>query len=210
MSAPALPPIAYQIGVISTGLNATLFFTFLMGMCSSTSHLHNLIVLGIYTTAYFGTVYFYGKCAYNYESEFCNDLIIIVTRKTSQTRVVTATITMLYLINTGQLAIQWLLLKITFVDSGETRKTIFIATFFSPDWVALATTISIATTNVLADGLLVSTIFTIHFRFSHLKLGKIWRCFYVWNRSLLAISLPFFFLVVETGEISFERTRRPN
>jgi hypothetical protein len=51
---------------------------------------------------------------------------------------------------------------------------------------------------------------TLPFRFSHLKLGKIWRCFHVWDRSLLAISLPFFFLVTETGEISFERTRRLN
>ena len=46
--------------------------------------------------------------------------------------------------------------------------------------------------------------------FRHSKLGKIWRCFYVWNRSLLAISLPSFFLVAEIGEILFERTRRPN
>ena len=32
---------------------------------------------------------------------------------------------------------------------------------------------------------------------------------YVWNQSLLTISLPFFFLIAETGEISFEEKRSP-
>ena len=93
---------------------------------------------------------------------------------------------------------------------GETCKTIFIATFFTPTWTRLASEGCTAITNILADGLLVSTTFTIPFRFIHLKLEKIWRCFHIWDRSLLTISLPFFFLVAETGEISFERKRGPN
>ena len=117
---------------------------------------------------------------------------------------------MLYLLNTAQLAIQWWEMQSIFVDRGETRNTIFTGCFFAPYWAGLVTTGCTAATSALADGLLVSTISTIHFRFSHLKLGKIWRCFYVWNRSLLAISLPFFLLVAEIGEISLERTRRPN
>ena len=137
---------------------------------------------------------------------FFNDLIIIVTKKGSQTTVVTATITMLYLLSIAQLAILWQLLKWGFVDSGETRETIFVATYFTPAWAELALVGCTAATNILADGLLVSTTFAIPFRFNQLKLGKIWRCFYAWDRSLLAISLPFFFLVAETGEISFERT----
>ena len=141
---------------------------------------------------------------------FFNDLIIIVTRKASQARVVTATITMLYLLSIAQLAIQWQVSQSIFVDNGETRETIFIKTFFGPVWTQLAVVGCTGATNILADGLLVSTTFTIPFRFSHLKLGKIWRCFYLWDRSLLAISLPFFFLVAETGEISFERTRSRN
>jgi hypothetical protein len=50
MSAPApdfkLPPVAFQLAVISIGLNSTLFFAFLMGLSSSTSHLnqYNLTV----------------------------------------------------------------------------------------------------------------------------------------------------------------------
>jgi hypothetical protein len=129
-----------------------------------------------------------------------------VTRKTSQATTVIAAVTMLYLLNTAQLAIQWQLIKSSFVDSGETRATIFLTTFFNPAWATLASQGCTAATNILADGLMVRTTFTIPFRFSHLKLGKIWRCFYVWDRSFLAVSLPFFFLVAETGEILYLRS----
>ena len=48
MSAPApdLPPVVFQVAVISTGSNSTLFFAFLMGLSSSTSRLnqYNLTV----------------------------------------------------------------------------------------------------------------------------------------------------------------------
>ena len=135
---------------------------------------------------------------------FFNDLIIIVTKKGSQARVVTATITMLYLLSIVQLAIVWQEFQLSFVDSRETRETIFMATFYNPPWAHLVAEGCTAATNILADGLLVSTTFTIPFRFSHLKFGKIWRCFYVWDWSLLAISLSLFFLVAETGEISLD------
>ena len=138
---------------------------------------------------------------------FFNNLII-VTRKASQARIVTATITMLYLFSIAQLAIVWQQLQSSFVDSGETRQTIFLATFFAPAWSTLTLVACGAVTNILADGLLVSTTFTITFMFSHLKLGKIWRCFHLWDQSRRVISIPFFFLVAETGEISFERTRK--
>ena len=97
-----------------------------------------------------------------------NDLIvIIVKRKASQAAVVTATITMLYLLNMVQLAIQWQLLKSSFVDNGETRKKIFITTYLNPAWATLASQACSAAINILADGLLVSATFTIPFRFSH-------------------------------------------
>ena len=97
---------------------------------------------------------------------FFNDLIIIATRKASQARVVTATITMLYLLTVAQLAIQWQLLQLSFVDSGETHETIFINNIFTGSlaWVTLALDSCIAATRILADGLLVSTTsFTISF-----------------------------------------------
>ena len=128
-------------------------------------------------------------------------LIIIVTRKTAQTRVVTATITALYLLNMAQLALAWQLSQSIYVDNGETRETIFDATFFPAPWAGYGSQILSATSNILADGLLVSTTFTMPLTFSHLKLEKIWRCYYACGRSLFAISLPFFFLITETGEI---------
>ena len=54
---------------------------------------------------------------------FYNDLIVIVTKKASQARVVTATITMLYLLSIAQLAIQWQVIQSGLVD-GETREAI--------------------------------------------------------------------------------------
>jgi len=116
---------------------------------------------------------------------------------------------MLYLLNVALLAIQWRLLQSGFVDSGETRERIFIKTF-TTRWAALASQSCTAASNIVADGLLVSAISTIFFKLGRLKLGKIWRGFYAWDRSLLAISLPLFFLVAETGENSFERSMEPN
>ena len=70
--ASVLPPVSFQEAVINIRLNSTMFLTFLMGLCSSTSTFINIIkqFLGIYTTVYFGTVYLYGKCVYNYELQF--------------------------------------------------------------------------------------------------------------------------------------------
>ena len=215
MSAPtsALPPVTVQTAAISIDLNSTMFQTFLMGLCSPTSHLHqhNLTVFRhLYHSLLWHSVPLWQVCLQLWIAPFFNDLTVIVTRKGSQARVVTATITMLYLLSIAQLPIQWQVLQWGFVDNGETRETIFMASANTPPWVELASNGCIGATNILADGLLVSTTFTFPFRFSHLKLGKIWRCFHMWNRSLVAISLPFFFLVTETGEIWFERTRSPN
>ena len=169
------------------------------------AHQHPTVTnnLTVFRDLYNSLLQHHGKCVYNYELHlFFNDLTVIVTRKGSQARVVTATITMLYLLSIAQLAIQWQVLQWGFVDNGKTRETIFMASAnTTPLWAKLASNGCIGATNILADGLLVSTTFTFPFRFSHLKLGKIWRCFHMWNRSLVAISLPFFFLVTETGEI---------
>ena len=215
MSAPtsSLPPVAYQVAAISKSLNSLMFFTFLTGLCSPTSHLHQhdpTVYRDLYNGLLWHRVPLWQVCLQLWITVFFNDLLVVVTRKGSQARVVTASITMLYLLSVARLAIEWRLLQSSFVNSGETRETIFIATFVPPGWATVASDACTVVTNILADGLLVSTTFSIPFRFSHLKLGKIWRCFYVWDRSLLAISLPCFFLVAEIGEISFKRTRNPN
>ena len=190
-----------------------MFLTFLMGLWSPTSHLHrhNLTVFrDLYNGLLWHRVPLWQVCLQLWIPVFLNDLNIIVTRKGSQAAVVTAAITILYLLSIAQLAIAWQQLQSSFIDSGDTRETIFITTLSPPAWAELASIGCTGVINVLADGLLVSTAFPIPFRFSHLKLGKIWRCFYAWDRSLLAISLPFFFLVAETGEIPFARTRNSN
>ena len=212
--ASALPPVAYQVAVISTELNSTLLLAFLMGLFSPTSHLHrhNLTVFrDLYNGLLWHRVPLWQVCLQLPIAVFCNDLIVIVARRGSQVGVVISTITMLYLLSIVQIALSWQLLQSNFVDSGETRETIFITTFNNlGPWALLVSQGCIAATNIVADGLLVSTTFNIPFKFRHSKLGKIWRCFHMWNRSLLVISLPFFFLVAETGEISFEGTRSPN
>ena len=68
---------------------------------------------------------------------------------------------MLYILSIVQLAIMWQLSQTGFVNNGETRETIFAATYFNPPWAILASEGSAAVTNILADGLLVSTAFTI-------------------------------------------------
>jgi len=93
---------------------------------------------------------------------FFVDSIVIVTRKASQATVVIATITVIYLLNIAQLAIQWQLLQSSFLDNGETREKIFITTFLNPAWATLASQGCTAATNILADGLLVRTTFTVH------------------------------------------------
>lgn len=70
--------------------------------------------------------------------------------------VVICTITSLYLLNVAQLAIQWELLKLSFVNNDQTGESVFITTFLNPGWATLASEICTFVTNILADGLLVS------------------------------------------------------
>ena len=166
MSAPtSAPSVAYQEAVISIGLNSTMFCAFLMGLCSPTSHFHrhNLTVFrALHNGLLWHCVLLWQVCL-QLCSFFKNDLAVVVTRKASQATIVTATITLLYLLSMAQLAIVWQELQSSFVDSGETRETIFITTFFSPVWAGLASNIFGAVVNILADGLLVSTISTTTF-----------------------------------------------
>ena len=173
--APALPPVAVQVAVIGIGLNSTMFLTFLMGLCSPTSHLHwhNLTVFrDLYNGLLWHCVLLWQACLQLWMAVFFNDLIIIVTRKGFQATVVIASITVLYLLSMAQLAIGWQMLQSSFVNSGETRASIFIATFFTPAWAQLTSDACTAATNIVADGLLVSTTSTIPFKFQSLKAWK--------------------------------------
>ena len=65
---------------------------------------------------------------------FFNDFIVTVARKASHTTVVTATITMIYVLDMAQLVIDWQLAKFIFVDDGETRKDKYFTIASVPVW----------------------------------------------------------------------------
>ncbi|KDR71343.1 hypothetical protein GALMADRAFT_144030 [Galerina marginata CBS 339.88] len=106
-------------------------------------------LMGLYTIVYFGT------------------LILYLTRKGSQRRVVILSITLLYMLGVINLGVQWYELEWIVVLNGETRESIFIATLTLPGWSVMLDNFCLVYMVVIADGLLV------------------WRCFFVWNRSLL-------------------------
>ncbi|KDR69656.1 hypothetical protein GALMADRAFT_918004 [Galerina marginata CBS 339.88] len=146
VQAADLPPLAVQQSDISSSLNATIIFTFM---------------IGIYTVVYIGTLYLY------------------LTKRSSQRLVIVGTITMLYLLSIVQFGFQLWDLQWTFLKHGETRESVFVSQFTSPAWGEILSTTSTVLTLVLADGLLI------------------WRCFFVWNRSLRVILLPLFLLFAE-------------
>ncbi|KDR69420.1 hypothetical protein GALMADRAFT_919949 [Galerina marginata CBS 339.88] len=133
---------------ISAALNSTVMFTFLMG---------------IYTTAYFSTIYLYSH------------------RKGSRQRMVVVIITALYSNGVLQLGLQWWYLKLAFVNNGTTRGDTLEAFFVAPLWLEVISDLSQMVMLVLADVLLI------------------WRCFFVWNRSIRVIVLPVVLLVAEVG-----------
>uniref|UniRef100_A0A8H7XTL6 Uncharacterized protein n=1 Tax=Psilocybe cubensis TaxID=181762 RepID=A0A8H7XTL6_PSICU len=74
----------------------------------------------------------------------------------------------------------WYSLNWTFVDNGETRETMFIASVQAPVWTFIIYVMLQFSLPIVADSLLI------------------WRCFHIWGRSLRIISLPLFFLLSET------------
>ncbi|KDR69424.1 hypothetical protein GALMADRAFT_145468 [Galerina marginata CBS 339.88] len=127
---------------ISSALNSTVLFTFLMG---------------IYTSVYF------------------------VHRKGSQQRMVVVIITALYFNGVLQLGLQWWDLEWAIVNKGTTRENTFEGFFNLPLWSEVIAELSQLLMLILADILLI------------------WRCFYMWNRSIRVIALPVLLLVAEVG-----------
>lgn len=64
-------------------------------------------------------------------------------------------ITMLFVLSIGQLGICWYFEKLTFINNGESRETVFLLTFSVTWWFALASDIILYIMTVLADALLV-------------------------------------------------------
>ncbi|KDR70501.1 hypothetical protein GALMADRAFT_144774 [Galerina marginata CBS 339.88] len=107
--------------------------------------------------------------------------IYLYCKNRFQQRMVVATITALYSLSVLQLGLQWYILKWAFVTNGATRADIFIATLATPGWFDVLVIVCQELIVILADLLLI------------------WRCFFVWNRSLKVILLPAFLLVAEIG-----------
>lgn len=63
---------------------------------------------------------------------------------------------MLFVVMTGQLAVQWLATRIAFVDHGDTRESIFTAYISGVPVLQVVATILSYCGNILADGILVS------------------------------------------------------
>ncbi|KAF8186757.1 hypothetical protein BJ912DRAFT_451579 [Pholiota molesta] len=101
------------------------------------------------------------------------------TRRSSKSALVSAAITILYLSVMVGVACQWYMTKWQFVDNGDTRDSVFLSLYTIPRWSGLVTDISFYISIVIADGLLI------------------WRCFFVWNRSLRIISVSLLLIIAE-------------
>ncbi|KAH9478964.1 hypothetical protein JR316_0009427 [Psilocybe cubensis] len=119
--------------------------------------------MGIYTIVYGGTLY------------------VCLTKTTPNTsnRVVLPTITILYLFALVYFILVWYILNWTYVLHGDTKASIFVASYAPPGWFNIADELLQGLPIVIADALLI------------------WRCYHVWGKSWKAISFPSFFLVSE-------------
>ncbi|KAF9477079.1 hypothetical protein BDN70DRAFT_934500 [Pholiota conissans] len=121
--------------------------------------------MGIYTVIFAGTMYAY------------------VTRNVSSRYFVPVTVSVVYLCNLAGLSMQWYITQWQFVENGQDRDTVFIATMNTPPKISTAVYIISLFGLVLGDSLLI------------------WRCFNIWNHSFRVISVPVVLMVTETGEL---------
>jgi len=101
--------------------------------------------------------------------------------RAAQRRIVVTTMTVLYVLSISQFGIQWYVCCWNFTGNGDTRETVFVSLFNGPVWTRLAINITSFSMCILADGLLI------------------WRCFYVWNRSIRVILFLLFLFISEIG-----------
>ncbi|KJA17418.1 hypothetical protein HYPSUDRAFT_218932 [Hypholoma sublateritium FD-334 SS-4] len=97
----------------------------------------NFLLLGIYTTVYFGTLYIY------------------LTSKTSRNLVVLSAITVQYLLNVEQTVIEWIWINILFETIGESKSAAVAYSTVGPSWSYLLTNINAFLLAVIADSLMI-------------------------------------------------------
>ncbi|KAF9477084.1 hypothetical protein BDN70DRAFT_995196 [Pholiota conissans] len=121
------------------------------------------LLMGIYTVIFGGTMYAY------------------LTRESSKRYLVPITVSLLYLSNLATFGLNWYSTKFQFVNNGEDRDTVFLATFNTQQNIAAADLAFNIVSLVLGDALLI------------------WRCFNLWNRSIRVISIPVFLTIAEAA-----------
>ncbi|KAF8173089.1 hypothetical protein BJ912DRAFT_1079466 [Pholiota molesta] len=108
-------------------------------------------------------------------------IYVYFARNSSQRFLVPATVSMLYLCNLVGFSVQWYNTKWEFINNGDTRDSVFESLYIVPNWFFVAEDTPAYIAFVLADGLLI------------------WRCFFVWNRSIRVISVSLILVITEAA-----------
>ncbi|PPQ83689.1 hypothetical protein CVT25_006146 [Psilocybe cyanescens] len=182
MSTSSFPnSVTVQEGVISSTLNGSLLFNFLIG-AFHTCHFINIVNLctsGVYTMVYIQTMY-----------RYLHKQIANINR-----RIVLAAISTLYLLALSNPVLQWYLLNLQIVLNGGTRESIFIVTLEGgPRGLLALNAFLFYSSFIVSDGLLY------HRPLCCSDRPKLWRCYHVWGQSLRVILFPTILVFAEFGE----------
>ncbi|KDR65929.1 hypothetical protein GALMADRAFT_148306 [Galerina marginata CBS 339.88] len=120
-----------------------------------------------------------------YTMTYIGTLYVYLTRKGSQRRIIIGAISSLYFLSILDFGIECFIVQWVFVGHAETREAHFNAMIYydMPVWVSIAADLANYPMLVIADGLL--------------------RCFHVWGRSIRAVVVPLFLLLVEIALFMF-------
>ncbi|KJA23653.1 hypothetical protein HYPSUDRAFT_201099 [Hypholoma sublateritium FD-334 SS-4] len=95
--------------------------------------------------------------------------------------VVISAITALYLLNVVQVVSKWVWTDRFLVLSGQSSDAAYLFANTGPSWIYLITNINAFLLATIADSLLI------------------WRCYYIWSRSVRIIMVPLALLLTEIG-----------
>ncbi|KAH9478160.1 hypothetical protein JR316_0008613 [Psilocybe cubensis] len=118
-------------------------------------------------------------------SSMLQNFLMVSARSSSNSgrRIVSVSISALYLLCLIDLFLNWYFLNWAFIEHGKTQDSVFRAAvgLGAPIWLQILNEVLLNLLLVCADALLI------------------WRCFHVWGRSWKIISVPLLFLFAETG-----------
>ncbi|KAF9474269.1 hypothetical protein BDN70DRAFT_885011 [Pholiota conissans] len=116
-----------------------------------------------------------------YTVVYVGTMYIYHLKASSKRQLVPLTVTLLYLANLAQFGIQWNAAKQQLVDNGDTRDTVFLALYSAPLRLWIPANLLNVLVLALGDGLLI------------------WRCYNVWNCSVIVIALPSLLVFIEAA-----------